>query len=368
MIVKKILIISPYYISEKNGLGDHTFFLAEELRKKVECDVLTSQKGASKGVIAFGAKWSGFRMLKILNIVGDYDAIVLQYVPNLYNPRGGINFWPPLLLFLLRIFTKVKISVYFHEINYPYLKTWKSLILYVFHRAQAVILSNSAHVNFVSTARFVTELSALSMRRILKIPVGSNIPVEKFDREKLEKLKHRLGLIAGESFVLLFGGFHPSKVFDWAYPTLSELALEKKFKIVHIGVKAEDVPAELLGTVRSCSQFIFTGHLDFGDISLLLQSGQMEISPFSDGASTRRGSLIAGIVHGTTVVTTQSEWTDEDILSQKNVVLTENNQAAFVRGLHQLDYSFVDKVQSSHDFTGPFCWSHVAEKILAALV
>ena len=65
--------------------------------------------------------------------------------------------------------------------------------------------------------------------------------------------------------------------------------------------RALDALADELGV---SAELIWTGYLEPPEVSAALLSADMAVLPYADGASFRRGSLLAVLAHGLPVITT----------------------------------------------------------------
>jgi glycosyltransferase involved in cell wall biosynthesis len=76
-------------------------------------------------------------------------------------------------------------------------------------------------------------------------------------------------------------------------------------RVVHIGPDREEVAQRLEG-----APLLELGTLEPDEVSRALRTADIFLSPISDGASSRRGSLLAGLHHGLCCLTTAGDSTD----------------------------------------------------------
>ena len=70
------------------------------------------------------------------------------------------------------------------------------------------------------------------------------------------------------------------------------------------------------------------GYLDERSLARALAAADLFLAPFSDGASTRRGSLMAALQHGVATITTRSDKTEAALADSNAMVLTPAGDAA----------------------------------------
>ncbi len=321
----KWLLISPHYPPKKSGVGDYTQFLKKSLEEhSLEVDVLHDGN--------FLKSWKSLDVLSLNDMLdwSTYDEVIIQYTPNMYNPKGGINLLFPFVVSSIARRHK-NVSIYFHEVAFPYRKTLKSFILNFFHRIQAHLLIKNAKRVFTSSDIFVNLLTDSYKTEAKKISVGSNIPISRIN--PLE-IKSEFLINENDNYIVLFGGFHESKKYEQFYELIDSIDL----KIIHIGMTKDRLPEQVKSL--KLDGYIFTDYLSDREVSGVLQCGYPLYCYFDDGASTRRGSLIAGLNHGCRVITNFSSFTDsifkgfesiKKIKTQDDVLEVFNNDEKYFK-------------------------------------
>jgi glycosyltransferase involved in cell wall biosynthesis len=334
LLKKKITIISPKFHPLEDGLGQYTKWFYLHLKQYAEVSVITSTSNQiPSDQVEFTNIYSSIEKWRFpkLNQLGrkikeiDTDILLFQYVPFMYAPRGGINFSIVLYMLYLRLFTKKKIHVMFHELHYPCHLNIKAQVMFLSHIVMLYIASISAHKVFCSAQFFRDRVSRMFLglkKNIFHLPVGSNIENITIEEKDKDILKSK---ILGDCDYVLgcFGSFHPSK----NYPLIIEALLSAqsksklKMKLLFIGATKENILKELPANMKEGASHLIegTGFLSQKEVAENLQILDGFIGYFSDGVSTRRGSLIAALQHNLPVITTRTNRT-EDLFKDKEFI------------------------------------------------
>ncbi len=128
----------------------------------------------------------------------------------------------------------------------------------------------------------------------------------------------RLG-IWDETFVIgIFGTMHVTRLTDWMRNVAQEIAdTGRPMLVLYIGPDVDMVRA-ILGDLPLRAD----GPLASAEVSRRFTAMDMHLTPFADGISTRRGSVMAGLQHGIATVGTLGYNTDR--------ILRENNDLALL--------------------------------------
>lgn len=334
---RKTLFLSPHFPPYKSGLSDYSRRFSDELKKYREVDLI------------FGCEdddWKGAKLLiKFYRLLmSDADTVLIQYVPYMYGKRG-INFQFPLLLFLYSLFNRKRIELMVHEYNYPFLGDLKSGLLCGAHLLMGRLMLLSANQVFCSSESLIEILKPKSLCPIIHLPVGSNILKENQSDYKIKEL----GLKKGE-YLCLFGGFHPSKDQEHILNQIEDLSLP----IVHIGVSEKDYQG-----INGGTKVIKTGFLRDSEVAEILSNCRVLLTYFLDGATLRRGSLLAGIELGCQVLTNLSSNTEDELKSCKNIYFSRT-RAEYGRDLKAL----LDGGFTPNKGENPFSWKRIIHDYL----
>ncbi|MGA7731295.1 MAG: glycosyltransferase, partial [Chloroflexia bacterium] len=233
----------------------------------------------------------------------------IQYQTGAYEMRPTVNMLP----LLLRLPWGWPTVVTFHDLLVPYLfpkagpvREWANRLLA--RTATAVIATNPDDAK---------RLQSWGVRRLELIPIGSNIrndPPLGFDRQAWRAGR---GISPGATLLAYFGFLNSTKGLDSLLRAISNL--EKRtpglYRLMMVGgglgssdptnratAGALDALARDLGVADSLT---WTGYLEPQEVSAALLSADMAVLPFADGASFRRGSLLAVLEHGLPLITTR---------------------------------------------------------------
>lgn len=119
----------------------------------------------------------------------------------------------------------------------------------------------------------------------------------------------KLGIERDAIVLGVFGGTHISRRLDWIAATVAESKRThpgRRTALLYIGPEG--------GAMRRAlgdSDLIDCGPLPPEEVGCRVRALDAAISPFLDGVSTRRGSVMAFLQHGIPIATNQSLWTDE---------------------------------------------------------
>jgi glycosyltransferase involved in cell wall biosynthesis len=217
-----------------------------------------------------------------------------------------------LLPLLLRRKWWGKSVVTFHDLRVPYLFPKAGPVREWANR----MLAKGAHAVIATNPEDTARLCSWGVGRVRLIPIGSNIandPPEGYDRHSW-----RSGRGIGRDTCLLahFGFLNSTKGLDDLLRAVALLKQSGDYRLMMVGgglgssdptnrktARTLDALARELGVQDA---LLWTGYLPPREVSAALLSADMAVLPYSDGASFRRGSLLAAIEHRLPIVTTVS--------------------------------------------------------------
>ena len=286
---------------EVDAIDQHSVRLVAALCEGGLASVYASG-GLSRAVVrAAGARW-----------------ILLQYNPFSYGPCG---FAPGIVreAVTLRYRDRVPLVVFVHE---AWVATGgcRRTLMSGYQRAQLMTLLRAADAVIVTTE----QLERLVGAGAVHVPVSSNVAPVSLDAGAA---RARLGIGAGP-VVALFGSSHPTNAGDYADAAIDALAQRhgaERLTVLSLGATAPAPNVSQGVAVHS------PGALDEATLSLHLRASDLLLLPFTDGVSTRRTTLMAGLAHGLSVVGMHDPRTDRVLLQHPEaLVLTAGgDRAAF---------------------------------------
>lgn len=312
----RILLVSGEYPPMQGGVGDYTRELGAALaRQGAEVHVLTSVQAAQGPepivVHPIIARWDWglWRQAEALARQTRADVLHIQYQTAAYGMHPAINL---LSRRLRRVPALLRLAT-FHDLKEPYLfpkagpvRRWVNRELA--RACDAVVVTNREDEMTMRGYR-------LAGRPLRLIPIGSNIapaPPPDYDRAAW---RLRQGA-APDDFVLCYFGFlNASKGGETLIRALSLLAGDRRYRLWMVGgqVGASDPTNRaylarvqaLIGELGLEERVRWTGYTAAAEVSANLLAADVAVLPYRDGASFRRGSLLAVLAHGLPVVTTR---------------------------------------------------------------
>lgn len=318
-----LTLLSAEFPPQPGGVGDYTVYLAKALQDAGvgRVKVLTGP-GEIASHLDYPFKverikgWGWTSLPEIANrFEGSARQVVnIQYQTGAYRMHPAINFLP-LYLRLKLGQTRPKIVTTFHDLLGPYLfpkagklRNWVNKVL--LKTSDLALVTNSADYR-QALAWGVIE------SRLRLVPIGSNIEAGGNFPNELDRAVFRqgIGLKEGDFAVGYFGLANRSKSIDTLLLALAELRQQdRSYKLVFIGGETGQTDAtnrkyageiaELVEKSGLSETVIRTGHQAAAETSRLFYALDAVALPFRDGASFRRGSLLAPLAHGLPVVTT----------------------------------------------------------------
>jgi glycosyltransferase involved in cell wall biosynthesis len=176
-------------------------------------------------------------------------------------------------------------------------------------------------------------------RNLVRIPIGSNIPSLAVAAEERTVLRTRFGYTEDVFVVGYFGFLNRSKGGLTLVRTLSRLQRSLPgARLLMIGERVgasdptnyaylQEVEAliEELGLNTSVQ---WTGHLSDEDVGRTLAMTDALLMPYEDGASLRRGTLMAGLGHGCAVVTTRPQTPIPELVQERDLLYVPAGDAS----------------------------------------
>jgi glycosyltransferase involved in cell wall biosynthesis len=318
-----VAILSAEYPPRPGGIGDYTRRLAQSLLERGQrvlvftiddlqftiYDLQQRDADRQSQIVNPKSSW-GWRIGRDVRAALQQtrpDILHIQYQTGAYRMHPAINFLP---WQLRRTQHRPAVVVTAHDLLPPYLfpkagrlRQWVTRRLLA--DADAVVVTNQDDYDLVRTWETVR-----NPHPPLLIPIGSNIAVAPPEHYERAAWRARLGIGADETLLAFFGLMSLSKGLNTLLDALARLPA--RFRLVIIGGLAmapadrayADAIRQQIAQLGLERRVTITGHCTEVDVSAHLLAADMAALPFADGASFRRGSLLAALAHGLAVVTT----------------------------------------------------------------
>lgn len=313
-----IMFISGEYPPMTGGVGAYTHELAKALRcLGAQVSVLTAQAAADSSV---ALKCGGVRVLPVVrrwdwsiwslaaNLAAEArcDWLHVQYQTAAYQMHPAINLAPQQWQR-----KGLRVAWTYHDLLPPYLfpkagrlvRNW--ITLRPAQVADLVTVTNEGD-------RLQLAAANLSAQRI---PIGSNISGRQLSGEEREAWRQQAGYGADDFVLAYFGFLNRSKGGLTLIKTLHRLAqVQPRVHLLMIGEQVgasddsnqaywQEVQA-LIAKLKLEGRVRWTGNLPDAEVGAALNACDVLLMPYTDGASLRRGTLMAGLANGCAVVTT----------------------------------------------------------------
>ena len=306
----RLLFVAGEYPPDVGGLADYTLRLREALdRLGCPSDVLTRQgraeEGGSPDVYRRVQRWDARALPWLLRLAPRAGIVHIQYQPAAFDLLGDVCLMP-LVLRLVR--QHVSVVTTFHDVRVPFLFRKAGPL-----RWQAVrLLARTSHAVLAADERDILALGGPSPRHH-QVPIGSNVaccPPPGYDRAAF---RAQLGLGPDDLAIVYFGLLNASKGLDTLISTVERVAQRRpatRLLLVGGAVGASD-PTDRSTAARARAELdrlggrvLATGYRAPVELAAYLLAADVALLPYLDGASPRRGSLLACAEHGLPIVST----------------------------------------------------------------
>ncbi len=312
-------IVTGEYHPMRGGVGDYSRELALALCRHGHEVHLITHRGASfdpgfehpafLSLHPAVSKWSFRSLYQIRRLAQrlQVDLLSLQYQALAYGMIFPIHLLPRAV--------GRPVVVTFHDLRVPYLfpkagAFRRKAVLALARSAAGVIATNSEDQQALLEAGGVEKLAC--------IPIGSNFAVRPPAGYERESWRTALGLASGEKLVGFFGFATADKGVHTLASALQLLhARGLAVRLLLIGGGGTD--AHVLAPLGR--QVIKAGYLGPQEVSAHLLSCDVLALPFRQGVSLRSGSLMACLVHGCPVVTTEPASPHPELVNGQNLRL-----------------------------------------------
>lgn len=261
----------------------------------------------------------------------------------------------------------------YHDLLVPYLfpKAGNRLRRFVTRRP-----AKTADLTIVTNEGDRVQLEGVA-RNLARIPIGSNIPVTKVTPSQRKKVREKYGY-AEDNFVIAYFGFlNRSKGGLTLVRTLDLVRSQlPRARLLMIGARvgaSDPTNYAYLQEVESLIEELdltpavqWTGLLDDRQVSRALAAADVLFMPYEDGASLRRGTLMAGLAHGCAVITTQPQSPVPELVDGQDLLYVppadaESSAAAVLR--IAADAELAARLRAgSKSSSRQFTWQEIARR------
>ena len=305
----RIGIISGEYPPMQGGVGAYSSILAENFHRQGHYVAVMSSNGARSSdpaiPIMTANRWNPGTLLGIRQWAQNerLDLINLQYQTAAFGMSPFIHFIPDSV--------PIPTITTFHDLRYPYL----------FPKAGAVrrwIVNRLARMSAGAIAtNHEDEIPLRALTTTALIPIGSNIRAPQPDATSRLRQRKQWGLGRDQFIIGYFGLMNHSKGLDILLTSLRALLdadIPALLLLIGGGLGSSDpTNAEFMrgfnaqiADLRLEQAILATGYLEADEaVAAGLTACDVIALPFADGASSRRGSLMAALQYGCPIVTTQ---------------------------------------------------------------
>ncbi len=364
----RIGLITGEYPHMQGGVAAYTHLLAQKLDERGHEVFLLASKGAQQqqptlpltrirhwgmGILTTVPGWAQQHRLDILN---------LQFQTAAFQMSPWVHFLPQT--------TQTPFVTTFHDLRFPYLfpkagalRDW--IVMHLARTSDGTIVTNAEDQQRLA-----------HLPQIAMIPIGSNIALEPLPAEAHNQWREQAGAAEDDFLLAHFGFLNHSKGVDTLLRALAQL--DERIKLVMVGERIGASDATNAAYARQIDALVaslglegrvtWTGAAPAHEISAYLQAADAVVLPYRDGASYRRGTLLAAIEQEAAIISTTPRVPVTDFISGENMLLTvPENPTALAEAIQNL-YESPDVRQQlqrgAAALRNRFDWDHITEQTL----
>ncbi|MEO0562767.1 MAG: glycosyltransferase family 4 protein [Chloroflexota bacterium] len=336
----RIGLITGEYPPMRGGIATQVHILARELAERGHSvHVMTDKRGnAHQDRINLHPSITGWGINAVRGLIdwarqNELDLLNIHYQTAAYGMSPWIHFLPE----FVRPFPLITT---FHDLRFPYLfPKAGSLRPWIVNR----LARTSDGVTATNQEDHIHLQSVNKHNRL--IPIGSSITT---DSSSDANARRFIGADVDDFVIAFFGFVNHSKGLDMLIQSIADLR-EKGIpaKLLMIGDRTGTADAtnaaystEIDRLVADCDlgeMIRWTGFVEDADLKAYLQTTDVVVLPYRDGASYRRSSLTTAIDAGAAVVTTTPAVNVPTFRDRENMrLVTPNDTAALTNALREL--------------------------------
>jgi len=360
------------------GIGGYTKELAKALAKlghrvSVLASVWGQERGEGFALYPRVSKWGFSSWKAILTLIKETEPQILhlQYQAAAYGMHPAINLLPWRLRLIRH---RPLLFVTFHDLRVPYLFPKAGPV----RRGAIVALAKGCDGVIVTNIGDEAEARGYGLKPYL-IPIGSNISPRLPPGYDREEWRARWSL-KDETLLSYFGLLHESKGVGTLFRALARL-LEggERVKLLMVGGKigaSDPTTADYAYRMETlwrelglADRLLWTGYVDDEEVSANLLASDICVLPYKDGASLRRGSLMAALAHGLPIISTRPTIQVKELIEGENIALIPPDDVeALVAKIQELTASEGLRRRlgrGAKRLSEAFSWERIAEETVA---
>ena len=366
----RIGLISGEYPPMQGGVGAYSQIIAQALAERGHDVFVFSDAQAQDAHVHMTATATHWNILTLRRIrqwaqAHRLDVVNLQFETAAYGMSPFIHFLP-------EVMGKIPLVTSFHDLLVPYLfpkagpiRPW--IVMRLARASDGVIVTN--HADYAKVKH---------LQNTALIPIGSNVQPQlpaDYDRAAW---RDRAGATSDDLLLAHFGFINHSKGLETLLRAASLLRAENiPIKLVMIGGRtgasdptnaayADEIDT-LIHKLNLQAHLCWTGFVDDAEVSGYLAAADGVVLPFRDGASYRRGSLMAAIRHGCAIITTQPQVDIPTFKHSENMLLfPPGDLDRLQQHIRELQTGQHSHIQAGADaLAAHFDWSTITDACLA---
>ncbi|MEL6403930.1 MAG: glycosyltransferase [Chloroflexota bacterium] len=365
----RIGIVTGEYPPLRGGVGAYTHIVAQHMLENDDVSAVhvfsnsNAQKQHSQiPVENHVTKWTWQTLAEInqWTIENHLNIVNLQFQTAAYEMSPWIHFLARRL--------SVPLVTTFHDLRFPYLfpkagflRDW--IVMHLAKSSAGVIVTNHEDTTRVANLHHV------------QLPIGSNIPYQ--SDVDTRAYRARMGLNDDDFVVGHFGFLNHSKGIDTLLKAIAMLP-DKRIKLLMIGGRtgtadptnhpyAQEID-QLIASLAIYDCVIWTGYVTETEVASYLQASDVVALPYRDGASFRRGSLMAAIQQGCPIITTKPTVPIPEFTPDNMLLITPEKPNTLAAAIQSLQKSPEKCKQLSEAITAlhpHFDWERIVDETLA---
>ncbi|NIQ79592.1 MAG: glycosyltransferase [Anaerolineae bacterium] len=253
------------------------------------------------------------------------EILNVQYQTAAYQMHPAVNFLP----WRLRVRReRPGIVTTFHDLKLPYLFPKAGPV----RRWVTSALMRGSDATIVTNVEDRSGAEAYAPRSLHLFPIGSNIDPQAPPGYDREKWRERWGVRPEETLLCYFGFLNESKGGETLFRALGRLvASGERVKLLMIGGRVGSSDPTNVAYVQKMEVLIdeldiadhvsWTDYVDAPEVTAGFWSSDICVLPYRDGASFRRGTLMAALAHGVPIVSTYPRVEVAEIVENENMGL-----------------------------------------------